>query len=149
MVDIGSISSNMKLGLYGGIIVFIGGILGAIGWWASPGHILMGIIIAVIPFLPQFNIQVEEKILALAVLGLGAIAALWGLWGLIGSLGWVGYLGSGIGWILTGLLALVGGALAAFGGWKEYESITGAPILKQQAAPAKKTSGKKGSGPKY
>ena len=60
MVDIGSISSNMKLGLYGGIIVFIGGILGAIGWWASPGHILMGIIIAVIPFLPQFFTNLES-----------------------------------------------------------------------------------------
>jgi len=80
----------MKLGLYGGILVFISGFLpligGATGYWGvyfgyvDFSHIVLGIIIAAIPLLPQFNIDIEAKLLALGVLALGALAALWGLY---------------------------------------------------------------------
>ena len=150
MVDFGKINSNMKLGVYGGILVFISGFLpligGATGYWGfyfgylDITHILYGIILAAIPFLPQFNIDIEDKILALAVLALGGIAALWGLASIATAYWWLGVL-------LMGLLCLIGGAMAAWGGWNEYQKIISKPARKTTST--KKSTSKKKSGPKY
>jgi len=153
VVDLGSINSNMKLGLYGGILVLIGGFLtligGSVGYYGigfgyiDIGRVILGIIIMLVPLVPQFNIQIEDRMLALALLGLGAIAALWGLATLAWGYWWIGAL-------LDGLFSLIGGALAAFGGWKAYESVTGKPLIQQQAKPAaRKAPAKKRGGPKY
>ncbi len=150
MVDLNKISPNMKLGVYGGILVFISGFLpligGGAGWGYGfgysfdIGHMVLGIIIAAIPFLPQLNIDIEDKLLALAVLALGAIAALWGLSNLAWGYGWLGIL-------LMGLVCLIGGALAAWGGWNEYQKIISKPARKSTTK--KKSTSKKKSGPKY
>ena len=105
-------------------------------------RVILGIMIILVPLLSQFNIQVEDKMIAIGLLGLGAIAIFWGIASFASGYLWIGVL-------LNGIFSLAGGALSVFGGWKEYESVTGAPLIRQQSAPAKNTYGKKGSGPKY
>jgi len=141
----------MKLGFYGGILILISGFLpligGGSGYWGiyfayiDVSHIVLGAIIALITFLPQLKIvDIEDKLLALAVLVLGALAALWGLASIASSYWWLGVL-------LMGLLCLVGGVLAAWGGWNEYQKIITKPAKKTTSK--KKSSSKKKSGPKY
>lgn len=124
-MDLSKLGSNEKLAAYGGIIGLIGGILS--GQWLV---LILAIAMLAVVFLPQLspqtNLPGSKGSLMLIVGGIAAIGSLMALLALLTVFGalafYAGFLGL---WLIGDILAIVGGLMMGWAGWKEFQAEGG------------------------